>query len=295
MRKLVVLLIALTFPAITAGQVLVYEFVMDTNTYEWNNAASAASITQDPFSSNFGNLLISFSQTVGWITSPHPGMAYRVLKKKNSNQYDIFSGIGKIGSISIPQSLYHSSNYQLQSLCVSQTFVDADLGWEYIAGFQDTGYSSPTYPDTPYVSLVDDNNTVLLSQKGYGFSFAFGNDAQNTYCYLFQNGQIAKTWRLRTGISLTQPLAKSAVSASPATIFMPPSSSSMRVSLSPSSSGTSIEMFDMLGKLVFSKNMSAIKSPTTFTIPTSGLPRSPIISKIENSNGRFIEKILPIK
>jgi hypothetical protein len=266
------LALVMLLPLSLFSQQLVYEFQIDTAQYE--GVAIQCNAIQAP------NIIYNSTY----------GMAYTInawakaLKKKRSNQYDIFTLQGKSSSVTIPASIVPQGTI-LNSLIFSQTIIDNDSGWEYIAGFYDT-VNEGHFP----FKVVDDNGTVLLADEGYA-SYAY--DGQNTYV---TSGMLYpdKIWKFRSNVSTMAPLAKSAA-AGPAPIMALMPSGGFRVSLQPASGGTSVQIFDMLGRQVFGKIIQDIKTPTSFMIPAGNVPSSPFIAKVNNSNGSFFKENIPVR
>lgn len=261
----------LMMPLALFAQQLVSEFKIDTAQYEY--PSTQLYIMQVPGADAVFNTLGSkdrFSISYGGL----------ILKKKNSDQYDIFSYTGKTGSLTIPQTLIDQAYY----VFISQTILDSDNGWEILVDCMNNG---PSYTYT----VLDDNNSVLLADSGFA---TYGYDGQNTYICAQWNGY--KIWRFRTNLSqnASQPLAKSAV-GTPGPIMSLMPSGDLRVSLQPAAGGTSIQIFDFLGRQIFQKTVSDIKKTTTFTIPSSDIPNSPFITKVNNEKGSFVQKKNPAK
>ena len=275
MLKIVVFLL---LPCSLFAQQLVYQFKVDTSKYDYLPLFSTFVIPSPniPSQSFYPNSPeIAFGATV------FTKFWCQAFKLKNTNQYDIYTLEGKVGTvtINIPNGAI------VNAAIISQTILDNDDGWEYILNYSD----SISYQNK--FEIVDDNNAVLLSDSGYA---NYGFDGQNTYIISINDyGESVKVWKFRSNVSSISPgLAKSLPSASPIMALMP--SGNFRINLSPSSNGqTSIQLFDMLGKLIFTKNIQDIKSQSSFTIPSSNIPKSPFITKVNNGNSVFYQKEIP--
>lgn len=204
--------------------------------------------------------------------------------KKNSEQYDIFSFTGKVGSITVHKTDIPSGS-KLDDYILSQTLINSDLNWEYIANYWDT--TQTIGPDKYSFKVFDGTGNQLLSDSGTAF---YGFDGQNTYVI-----STTKVWRFRTNIggSVIPSLPKAAAGMpGPIMALMP--SGDLRVDLKPAGGGrTSLQIFDMLGRQVFSKIFQNLNTPATFMIPSSRLPQNPFIAKIANDNGTFLKKEIP--
>jgi hypothetical protein len=203
----------------------------------------------------------------------------QALKLKNSNQYDIYTLEGKAGTISINIP----TGAKVLNAIISQTIIDNDDGWEYILNYTDT------LQNHAFFKVVDDNNAVLLSDSG---AANYGFDGQNTYVMSCVDDGY-KVWKFRSNVSSTSPgLAKTSASAAPVMALMP--SGNFRINLAPSANGqTSIQLFDMLGRLVFAKNIQDMKTQTSYVIPSNNIPKSPFMTKVNNGNGVFYQKEIP--
>jgi hypothetical protein len=49
----------------------------------------------------------------------------------------------------------------------------------------------------------------------------------------------------------------------------------------------------MLGRLVFAKNIQDMKTQTSYVIPSTNIPKSPFMTKVNNGNGVFYQKEIP--
>jgi hypothetical protein len=74
------------------------------------------------------------------------------------------------------------------------------------------------------------------------------------------------------------------------------SDGSYRVTLEPTSGGkTQMQLFDLVGRCIFSKQIDDISRSVLFTIPESSLPQTPFITKVSNSNGSIVKKEIIVK
>jgi hypothetical protein len=58
---------------------------------------------------------------------------------------------------------------------------------------------------------------------------------------------------------------------------------------------SSIQIFDFLSRQILSKNIQNIREPASFIIPSSGIPNTPFISRVQNNNGSLVKRSIPIK
>jgi hypothetical protein len=259
----------------------------------WN--AKAATPPQANYCTFDTSVYESYPAEVSCFPGPHEQIAHAssgetngilcsVYKKKGSNQYDIFTLTGKIGSIIIPS--YGTSN----EILISQTFIDEDADWECIENYRN-------YPETFLHSVVlDADGTVLLSDTG-SRSIRYAYDFQNTYVYRQVGDYSYKYWRFRTNVSSSSPNALSKTAGSfPHAMMAYGPTGDYRIRLAPAGGGkTSVQLFDMLGRNVFSKNIDNITSPVTFTIPENNVPQSPFIAKVKDEKGVSIKREIPVK
>ena len=106
-----------------------------------------------------------------------------------------------------------------------------------------------------------------------------------------------KAWRFRTDVSSAPPkgFAKTASSIPNAMMTFGPTGD-YRISLTPVSGGkTSVTLFDMLGRCVFSKDIGNLTGPVTYTIPENGVPATPFIAKVKDEKGVLLKKELPVR
>jgi hypothetical protein len=260
-------------PVALFAQQLVYEFKIDTAKYDSyqisTNVVPHPNINAKVFGPSFIDM--NLGNTYLWC---------QALKLKNSNQYDIYALEGKEGTVTINIP----SNAINCHAIISQTILDNDNGWEYILNYVDTITGHWMF------TIIDDNNAVLLSDSG---SANYGFDGQNTYVISYSFDGSYKVWKFRSNVSSTSPgLAKTSASAAPIMALMP--SGNFRINLAQSSNGqTSIQLFDMLGRLVFAKNIQDMKTQTSYVIPSTNIPKSPFMTKVNNGNGVFYQKEIP--
>jgi hypothetical protein len=286
MRRLVIIAMVMLAPMSLIGQELVSTISIDTSQYESikspiNSLAFCLGPTQ-PYS------LIGYPSYVTATTfSGIPTMSLFALLKKNSNQYDIFSFTGKIGSIIIPLL---SDSIGDARVFISQTFINNDDGWESIVDYYNR--------DGAFLfKLYNENGNVLLSDSGEAF---YWFDGQNTYVSSHYGGYtrpvIIKTWKFRSNISssFSPGLGKTAGQSVPIMQFGP--TGDMRVSLQPASGGkTSVQLFDMLGRIVYTKIVDNINQAVSFTVLSNQVPNSPFLSKVKNGNGTNVQTMFPMR
>jgi hypothetical protein len=259
--------LVLMMPLSLFAQELVYEFHADSTQYDihWRSGFAVILPEIDHFTSPANSLLSASIWT-------------KALKQKNVHQWDIFSFNGKIGTATISPSV--DSNARL--IVFSQKLIDNDDGWEYLAILMDGTFE-----------VWDDNGKKLLSDSGEA---CYGYDGQNTYVFTENyNEMSAKVWKFRSNVSAQSPGLAKSTSSTPAPIMSLTPSGNFRVSLQPASGGTSVQIFDMLGRQVFGKIIQDIKTPTSFVIPSKNVPSSPFIAKVNNSNGSFFKANIPVR
>jgi len=173
----------------------------------------------------------------------------------------------------------------------SQTYIDEDSDWECIVDYKD-------YPETfHHLIVADADGTVLLSDTSSYGSFNYAYDLQNTYVFLPLNNSSYKYWRFRTNVSSASPNALSKTAGSfPHAMMTYGPTGDYRITLAPVGGGkTSVQLFDMLGRNIFSKNIDNITSPMSFTIPENNLPQSPFIAKVKDEKGVSIKREIPVR
>lgn len=278
---LVAVMICALFARVNAVTPVVNEVKVDTSQYE-NRFSTQVSLTK--------------LQTIGFIPGPlnarselwnniTGGVCMFAYLKKNSNVFDIYSIGGKCGSSTVPNVKNKNGN-----IIFSQTFIDDDAGWESITCY--TNYLSEVQ-----FTVFDDDGTELVSDSG---SAGFGFDGSSTYVIRnnenYENLSI-KSWRFRTNITSTSEpsLKKTASSSPPLMMTYGMSNGSYRVTLLPSTGGqTTMQLFDLVGRLLFTKQLDCVTSPVTFTIPEKNIPASPFIAKVKNKDGVLYKKEIPV-
>jgi hypothetical protein len=209
-------------------------------------------------------------------------MLLKAYQKKNSNQVDFYSYTGKIGTSIVP-----IDNKPVRLILFSRNMLDEDANWESIVQYMS--------PEGFYISKVfDDDGTELLSDSS---ALYYGFDGNSTYVTGGYFDYYFKAWRFRTNIASSSPsLAKSqAMSPGLMTIYGQ-DNGNYRVTLSPSSGNqVNFQMFDLLGRCVFSKQINNITSPQTFTIPESNVPNSPFIAEATDKSGSYYKKQIPVR
>lgn len=266
----------LLLPISLFAQQLVYEFKVDTTKYDFTGVSTY--VLPNPITSAWKFSQFDLGMAGG---NNNSNFWYLVLKLKNSNQYDIFALAGKVGTVTINIP----GGAQNCSAIISQTILDNDIGWEYILNYVDT------IQRHVFFKIVDDNNAVLLSDSGHA---TYGFDGQSTYVIsILDDDASFKIWKFRSNIASTSPgLAKSSAFSAPITALMP--SGDLQIKLAPSGNGQiSIQLIDMLGRLVFSKNIQDMKPRTSYLIPSNNVPKSPFMAKVNNGNGVFYQKEVP--
>ncbi|HEX2956890.1 MAG TPA: hypothetical protein VHO70_08655 [Chitinispirillaceae bacterium] len=212
-------------------------------------------------------------------------------QKRGTKQVDIYSFNGKIGTTIIP--IINEVSSDLMHVILSRTMVDDDDGWEALVNYHSEN-------NTNYKFIVyEEDGTVLLADSG---SALYGFDGNNTYVVqwnILNTRHITyDSWRFRTNISAESPksLAKTkSIQQSPMQIYGL-SGGDYRVTLSPSSGNQiNFQMFDLLGRCVFDKQIGNLNRPVTFTVPEENVPNSPFIAKVNDGNNSVVKKQIPVK
>ncbi len=202
--------------------------------------------------------------------------------RKNSDQVDLYSYTGICGNLIIPN--IHEEHYSI--IYCSRRLIDDDAEWETIVNLP-----------TSMFKLFDNDGTILLSDRGDAY---FGFDGQNTYVVsgsMYTSQPSIRSWRFRTNISAAAPaLRKStAATAQPMTIYGP-TNDNLRIKLIPTGSNqTTVQLFDLMGRCLFSKQVGKLTSPVIFTVPEGNVPQSPFITRVENDDGAYLKKRLPVE
>jgi hypothetical protein len=279
MKKiLMVLAVLVVWNTDARGQALVYELNVDTSLYLTDQASDiyAFYIFPDPELMEASDLLQKMASC---------GMLAKVYRKKNSNAYDIYSFSGKIGSGILPDSTECRRIY----VCLSRTFINDDPAWECLAVYEHYDNTKVFYT----FKVFNSDNTVLLSGSG---GAGYGYDGQNTYVYS-TDGSHYKAWRFRTNVSSSSPNALSKTASSfPHAMMTYGPTGDYRITLAPAGGGkTSVQLFDMLGRNIFSKNIDNITSPMSFTISENNVPQSPFIAKVKDERGVSMKREIPVR
>ena len=282
MQKVVIILLLL--PVYLFAQELFSSFSVDTNVYNdfyntgsWYEGVSIKAV-RGPLFVGTG---VTFEEGLGLFD------ILLCYQKKGTEQFDVFSFNGKCGSIKIPSSAFPSEAH-LISIFISQTYLDADADFECLVSyyFPDPNIAMPTY----FKALDEDGNQILSDSGTAGYGF----DGRDTYVWTITDNRTIKTWRFRTNVSYaSRPLAKTNIFPGPMMACLP--SGDFRVNLQPSSGGTSVQIFDMLGRQVFNKIVQNIKESMSFNIPSRDIPNSPFVARVNNQSGSFIKKEIPVR
>ena len=196
---------------------------------------------------------------------------------------------GKIGSIVIPSSFIVNNPECYPLVLLSRTFVDADDEWEYIVNIYCVeGKHFPVHEEDGTL-LLEDFNTA---------SFRYDGKSTHTIQEAWLNSLFNyKYWRCRTlpASSSTPALAKTAASG-PLLLMTFGAAGDYRISFEPANGGkTTVQLFDMLGKLIFAKTIDEIRKPVSFTISGSDVPRTPFLAKVRDNNGTTVRRELPVR
>lgn len=218
------------------------------------------------------------------------GFAFR---RKNSDQFDIYSFAGKMATVTVPIVSTQELNGEINIL-FSQNMLDIDDGWESIVNYS----LFDNYVDTSFFKVYDDDKTELLADNGI---VSYGFDGKNTYVLVgshirFSSSHI-KAWQFRTNIqnSSSQNLAKKAASQSPIQIIGH-SGGDYRVTLSPTNGNQiDFQMFDLMGRCVFARKINNLISPVTFTVHENIIPASPFITKVSDGENNYYKRQVPVR
>jgi hypothetical protein len=270
-----VILLLIFLPLSLYSQQLVYRVVIDTMQY--HNAIMNYQVVLSP-NSIFNSTVVNNLSSVKHFL--------RVVQKRNTNEYTIYSFSGNVGTFIFDRFAFPQDAF----VSISQTIINSDDNWEYLVN-----YSSDGSEKTPLFKVADHNGNILLADTGLAM---YGYDGKNTYVCVNDEtvgNLFLKAWRFRTDASSASPqLAKKNSIPGPIMSLMP--SGDFRVSLQPTTTGeTSIQIFDMLGKQIFSQIVQNINSPKSFIVPSSGIPRSPFIAKVKSGEETFTKKEIPIR
>jgi hypothetical protein len=175
--------------------------------------------------------------------------------------------------------------------------IDDDNEWESLVNYR---IQSGTGTTSAYFKVFDHNGTEILADSGMAF---YGFDGNNTYIVnltgnIFGRRLNYDSWLFRTNISTESPktLAKAkSIQQSPMQIYGLPGGD-YRVTLTPSSGNQiNFQMFDLLGRCVFDKQIENLNRPVSFTVPEGNVPNSPFIAKFNDGNNSIVKKQIPVK
>jgi hypothetical protein len=220
-------------------------------------------------------------------------MAMGAFLKKNSNQYDIYSFIGKIGTTIVP--ILNDPDKRIYKITFSCEMLDNDASWETIVNY---GVKDNNGTYNRLFKIFDDDGTELLADSGYA---RYGFDGNNTYVVTYYGGFDKfriDSWRFRTNISSDSPktLAKTKTMQSSSMQIYDLPGGDYRVTLTPSSGNQiNFQMFDLLGRCVFDKQIENLNRPVSFTVPEGNIPNSPFIAKVNDGNSTIVKKQIPVK
>jgi len=265
----------------TTAQQLVYSHKMDTTIY-------------DNFKSYvFSEPQIETGVNLTAVSNRMPGMPFFTYRKKGTNQVDVFSFLGKIGQFTLVDNY---DNIYCRSILVSRKFIDIDDGWECIYNIIDATNQS-------LFKVVDDNGQTLLSDSGNGL---YGFDGSSTYVFnegfglnftASQNQETFKVWRFRNDVNSANPnLSKKTFTTNSQFYMFGPSTDNFYLRINPTNSNDfSIQLFDLLGRLIYTHNLDNVTTPITISIPENKTPNSAIIAKIKGNSGSTSSRVLPIR
>ncbi|MBF0431426.1 MAG: hypothetical protein HQK83_09120 [Fibrobacteria bacterium] len=200
--------------------------------------------------------------------------------KKNKTQIDIYDLlVGKIETIdaaNIPPN-------NIGTYTLSQTFFDADSGWETIVNYYDTtGMYKPEFAGIKYhFKLIDDNGASLVSDMGYAQAHFDGKTSYliaGYYSGLTQISYEIKTWKFREIKVAINQLNKRTSNFS----YAKTDEGSLRVTVNNSQTGiTNLQIFDFLGRSIAHYTYPSNQLSRTVLIPHSEVPSVPFISKVK--------------
>jgi len=104
-----------------------------------------------------------------FVSSFAGSVSVQVFRKKNTNQYDIYSFNGKLATTIIPELNIRENSYMFYFSC---KMVDDDDGWETLLNCDDRVRTKR------YFKVLDDDGTELLADSGYA---RYGFDGNSTY------------------------------------------------------------------------------------------------------------------
>lgn len=270
---LLLLLPIIFFKANGATPTHIGKLNIDTSMYDFSSFRSTPFFLPGPFTEYMSSL----------------GSVLKAFLKKNSTQFDIYSLNGKIGSSVVP---IIKENVSIIKITYSCYMVDDDDEWETLVTF------FIEEPNNCYFKVFDNDGTELLADSG---SAAYACDNNNTYII---NGSTIEgfldydIWRFRTNISTTTSKSLSKTRAAKPSFMQiyGLSDGNYKVSLIPSSGNqVQFQMFDLMGRCIFSKQLENLKAPVTFTIPESNVPNSPFIAKVKDGNETLYKKQIPLR
>jgi hypothetical protein len=214
-------------------------------------------------------------------------------RKDNVATFDVISITSNqvIQSFTVPDIEFPDT--YIEKVYASQYIVDSDDEIEYIVIY---GRIVRLITASWYFRLFDNDNTVLmkLEDNSKSFEVAFASKNGNGYLLFFNGMAVNKVYRFDNTTTLKRPenvLSKKAMEQN----LQNQSTGSLQLKINPCKDGTTIQIFNMLGQLAFSKKINEITTPTTITIPVSSLPKSPFIARIKNSSGEIVNELLPVK
>jgi hypothetical protein len=210
--------------------------------------------------------------------------------RKNSKQFDLYTYGGKTGSTIVPL-VNEIDNDQIYQIFFSCYMLDEDDGWETMVIYVNE-------ENTSFFKIYDDDGTEILADFGRAF---YSSDLNCTYVIreaAFDGTYGYEGWRFRTNLSTDTPKSLSKTKATQSSFMQiyGLSDGNYKVSLTPTMGNqVQFQMFDLMGRCVFSKQLENLKSPVTFTIPESNVPNSPFIAKVKDGNETLYKKQIPVK
>jgi hypothetical protein len=214
-------------------------------------------------------------------------------RKKESINVDIYSFNGQIGTAVVPM-LSENTIGLIREIVLSCTMLDDDNEWESIVIYEKQSNNHR------FFKAFDHDGTEILADSGHAF---YGFDGNNTYIVRFIDNYFGRrfnydTWRFRTNIASQSPKSLSKTKSTQQSFMQiyGLSDGNYKVSLTPSSGNqVHFQMFDLMGRCVFSKQIENLTKPVSFTVPEGSVPNSPFIAKVKDGNETLYKKQIPVK
>ena len=219
-----------------------------------------------------------------------------VYLNKITNQYDIFIKGEKVSSFSIINPINNRS--VVMPRLATQTIFNSDMDWEVLWDIADTVTAK-----VGMLLCTSGGATIWQSQSNESCFASTSLYYDGTYIYIeawYNNGNkiSIRYYRFHPSISSTNPgLSKSAFSSKvPVPVFSTGYAGDIKIKLAQSPAGaTTVSVFNLLGRQLFSQTVPNLKKDITFTIPSQSVPGSPIIGRVQNVHGQSTAKTIPVR